>query len=182
MYDSGLHEPKDALILDLHLGRLTEYGREFYEWLLGDEFRAIAGASGDFNNYSQRKLLDHLTGKTSFTQPSFYLALCTVVPTDASTGANITEANYTGYARLNVAAASWVAASTAEPSETHNTGSLTFAACTGGSSTIIGWAGCDSVTTAAGNALCWGSATSTVISTTQTPPTIADSALSITLT
>lgn len=132
-----------------------------------------------FSDYAENKVLDHVLGKTSFTMPTTVaLALCTVVPTDASTGATITEANYTGYARKVIAAADLNAASSGSSS---NANAITFAACTGGSSTIIGWAIVDNSTTGAGNVLVWGTCTSTVISTTQTPATIAVGGLVVTL-
>lgn len=130
-----------------------------------------------FSDYLENAVLDHIfgDGTLTITAPT-YLALCTVVPTDASTGSTITEAAYTGYARKAVAAADVSAA--AAGSKT-NSNAITFAACTGSSSTIIGWALCDAST--AGNVLCWGTATSTVISTTQTPATIAIGGLVVTL-
>lgn len=129
-----------------------------------------------FSDYLENKVLDHIFNDGAYTAPSPYLALCTTVPTDASTGSNIVEANYTGYARLAIAASDMSAA--ASGSKT-NSAALTFAACTSGSSTIIGWAICDAATV--GNVLCWGTATSTVISTTQTPATIAIGGLVVTL-
>lgn len=122
-------------------------------------------------------MLDHIfgDGTLTITAPT-YLALCTTVPTDASTGSTIVEANYTGYARKSIAAADMSASSGGSKT---NSNAITFAACTAGSSTIIGWALCDASTT--GNVLCWGTATSTVISTTQTPATVAVGALIVTL-
>ncbi|HEV2790117.1 MAG TPA: hypothetical protein VGV69_02315 [Solirubrobacterales bacterium] len=123
------------------------------------------------SNYLENKVLDHFDGKasTALVTP-IYLALCTVVPTDAQTGITITEASYTGYARKSVPAA---ALSAAVSGQVSNTEALTFANCTAGSSTIIGWALCDSATKSTGNMLWWGTCTSTAISTTQTPATIA---------
>lgn len=129
-----------------------------------------------FSDYLENKVLDHIFNDSSYTAPSPYLALCTSVPTDASTGTTIVEANYTGYARLAIAAADMSAA--ASGSKT-NSAALTFAACTSGSSTIIGWAICDAATV--GNMLVWGTATSTVISTTQTPATIVIGGLVVNL-
>lgn len=130
------------------------------------------------SDYLENKDLDHNLGDGSFTMPSTVaLALCTTIPTDASTGATIVEATYTGYARLVIAAADLSAA--ASGSKT-NSNALTFAACTSGSSTIIGFAICDSSTTGAGNVLYWGTCTSTVISTTQTPATVAIGGLVVT--
>lgn len=131
-----------------------------------------------FSDYWENAVLDGTFGDPTtptITAP-VYLALCTTVPTDASTGTTIVEATYTGYARKSVAAADMSAA--ASGSKT-NSNAITFAACTASSSTITGWALCDAATV--GNVLCWGTATSTVISTTQTPATIAVGGLVVTL-
>lgn len=165
--------------LSLAPGWLTEYGL----WRI-ERYLPIAGGSGTFSNFLETSLLDHI-GKTAYTSPSTFLALTTVVPDSSKTGATITEANYTGYARATIAAGGWNAAvsgGAGGASSKTNNGTITFAACTAGSSTIIGWALCDSGTTAAGNMLAWGSATSTVISTTQTPATVANAGLTLTLT
>lgn len=133
-----------------------------------------------FSDYWELAVLDGVFGDPTtptITAP-VYLALCTVVPDDTKTGATITEANYTGYARKAIAAADMSAA--AAGSKT-NSNALTFAACTGGSSTIIGWAICDASGTGAGNVLAWGTCTSTVVSTTQTPATVAIGGLVVTL-
>ncbi len=129
------------------------------------------------SDYLENKTLDHNLSDGAFTMPAaIYLALCTAVPTDASVGATLTEAGYTGYARLVIAAADLSAA--ASGSKT-NSNALTFAACTAGTSTVIGWAIVDSAS-GAGNVLYWGTCTSTVISTTQTPATIAVGGLVVT--
>lgn len=160
---------QEVFELTLAPGRLTDYGR----WLLDND--PMAGGASD-TDYTELKLLEHKWGKTSWTMPATVaLALTTVVPTDASTGASITEAGYTGYARKVIAGSDL---STASAGEIHNVNVLTFAACTASSSTVIGWAICDSSSTGAGNAISWGTVTSTVISTTQTPATVAASALS----
>lgn len=142
--------------------------------------------SGTFSNYVETHFLDNVTGKvtTTIAVTPVFLALCTVVPDSSKTGATITEATYTGYARASLNAAAWNSASSGgagAASSVSNAGTITFAACTAGSSTIIGWALLDSGTTGAGNMLAWGSATSTVISTTQTPPTVSAAGLNITL-
>jgi hypothetical protein len=136
--------------------------------------------SGFSQNYAT-KVLEYITKKKALAEPTFWLALLTVVPTNSSTGATITEANYTGYARKEVPAAEWNAAVAGTPSSIANKSKFEFAACTSGTSTIIAWAGLDSSTIGAGNIIMWGTAASTVISSTQTPATIAESALSLTL-
>lgn len=141
----------------------------------------IAGASGTLSNYAETAIINHVNGKTAFTMPATVaLALTTAVPDSSKTGATITEANYTGYARVAVAAATFNAATAGgagSASTTATNAAITFPNCTAGSSTIVGWGLLDSATLAGGNMLWWGSATSTVISTTQTPPTIASGGL-----
>lgn len=132
-----------------------------------------------FSDYWELKVLDGTFGDPTtptITAP-VYLALCTVVPTDGSTGSTITEATgATGYARIAIAAADMSGA--ASGSKT-NGNALTGAAITAGSATVIGFAICDALTV--GNMLAWGTCTSTVISATQTPPTIAIGGLVVTL-
>lgn len=148
--------------------------------------KAIAGGSGTFSNFSQTTILAHLTGQDNASWANLspvYLALCTAVPDSSKTGSTITEAGYTGYARLSFANtdfSSAVSGGAGGQSTIANSGTKTFAACTASSSTIIGWDLASA--SSAGNSLAWGSCTSTVISTTQTPATVAASALSLGLT
>jgi hypothetical protein len=118
------------------------------------------------------KLLGHSWGKTEAAKPAkVFLALLTATPTNSSTGSTITEATYTGYARTELPAASISAAEEAAKSKIENSAELVYAACTASTSTITAWALCDAAS--AGNVVMWGTCTSTVISTTQTPPTVA---------
>jgi hypothetical protein len=129
------------------------------------------------SDYLENKILDHCLGKTAFTMPTTVaMALCTVVPTDASTGASITEATYTGYARKAIAGADLNAASSGTST---NANAIIFNACSGSTSTIIGFAICDSSSTGAGNVLYWGTTSSKVIDINNTPATIAISGLSV---
>jgi len=183
--NSGLLVPgPNPVLLDFHEGRLSYYGRTLVRkadpqgihpsarWLMGLTNMA------SFSNYAENKTLDHAMGKASWTMPATVaLALCTVVPTDSSTGESITEANYTGYARKVIAAS---ALGSAASGEIKTSEALTFAECTSGSSTIIGYAVCDSSSKGAGNIIAWGTVTSTVISTTQTPATVASGGLVVT--
>lgn len=135
--------------------------------------------SGSFSDYTENKVLDLLTGKAAFATPSpLYMALCTTLPTDASTGATLVEATYTGYARKQTPSTDWNASSGGVIS---NANAITFANATGGTSTIVGWALVDSATTGTGNVIAWGSCASTTISSTQTPATFAAGALTISL-
>ena len=131
-----------------------------------------------FSDYCEKKVLDHVSGKTAFAQPSLFLALTTVAVVDADTGSTITEANYTGYARKAMPAADWNAASGTTATVT-NAAQEQFAACTAGTSTVIGWALCDALTV--GNVILFGTCPSFTVSTTQTPVTVAAGALSLSL-
>jgi len=135
--------------------------------------------SGSFSEYAASAILGHAVGKTAWTMPSVWAALCTVTPTSTSTGATITEATYTGYARL-ATAGDWGSPTSAIPCTIFNSTALTFAACTAGTSTVVGMVLVDSVTIGAGNVIAWGSVASTVISVTQTPATFAINALELT--
>jgi hypothetical protein len=132
-----------------------------------------------FSNAYENLVLDHITGKASLSSPTvngLYLALCTVAPGETDTGSTLTEASYTGYARKQIVPADMTSASSGE---THNNTTETFADCTAGSSTIIGWALCTA--SSAGSVVIFGTCTSTTISTTQTPATVASSGLSLSL-
>ena len=130
------------------------------------------------SDYLENKILDHVLSDGAFTEPAnVYLALTTATPTDASTGATLTEANYTTYARVEMLATEFSAASSGSKT---NTAAFTFPACTAGDDTIIGFAILDSATIGAGNILYWGTVTSKVIDTSNTPPTVAIGALVIT--
>ncbi len=134
------------------------------------------------SEYAEAAVLNHILGISAFTMPATVaLALTTVVPTNSNTGATITEPTYTGYARLAITSADWAAIVAGDPSTISNAVQLAFANCTAGTSTIVGFAICDSLTTGAGNMLLYGSVPSTVISSTQTPATLAAGALEVTL-
>jgi hypothetical protein len=56
--------------------------------------------AGSKSNYLAKKVIEEYFGGVAFAAPSnVYLALLTVVPDDTSTGATITESDYTSYAR-----------------------------------------------------------------------------------
>lgn len=172
--------------LDLFAGRFTAYGREWARdrrsWLItprGMLLPQIAGGSG-FSQYAESHIVDHANGKTSWTMPTgSYLCLCTSVPTSTNTGSTITEASYTGYGRQSLSG-KWAAATAATPSVGATNATVTFAACTGGSSTVTAIAICDAST--AGNMIWWGTCSSTTVSTTYTPATVASGALTVQLT
>jgi hypothetical protein len=126
----------------------------------------------------EKKILEHILNKAALTKPEVWIALLTTVATSSSTGSTIVEASYTGYKRLKLTAANWEAAVEGSPTVIKNAEALAFAACTGGSSKIVGFALCDAETT--GNVIGWGECTGEV-STTQTPAEFAIKALEATL-
>src|SRR5258708_1855494 len=152
----------------LDVAKLTEYEEQMWEEIdriLQVEGVPVAITSG-VSQYGMSHLIDHLNGKTSFTMPAAVaMALATAAPTSTTTGATITEAAYTGYARQTIAGAGFNAATAATPSVATNNGAITFGNCTAGTSTLLGFMLADSATLAAGNSLWYGTLTSTVIST-----------------
>lgn len=122
----------------------------------------------NMSNYLENALVDHLFRDTAFTKPStLAVALCTAAPTDASTGATITEVTNAGsYARVNLAAsttnwantqASGSGASSGTSGTTSNSSVITFpTASADWSGPITHIAILDSTTHGAGNVLFWG--------------------------
>jgi hypothetical protein len=114
-----------------------------------------------FSDYCALALLNSLFGKTSSfgalaTPPTMYVALCTAIPTPNLAGSALTEATYTGYARKVTAAADWAVAGGRILA---NANAITFAQCTGGTSTINSWALVDALTN--GNVIDYGFLTTT---------------------
>lgn len=113
---------------------------------------------------------------------NLYLALLTVVPTAASTGATITETDYAGYARTQIGTGNnqtdaWNAA---VGQTVTNKNAITAPSATGPSTNpIVAIAILDSATVGAGNVYAWATVTSTAIVTGDTPKVNA-AAISIT--
>jgi len=62
--------------------------------------------AGTLSDYSENKINDHLSGKTSFTMPTVYIGLSTADPTDDESG--WAEPDGTGsYARITTSGADW---------------------------------------------------------------------------
>lgn len=148
--------------------------RDVFEHVKG-ELRGMGFDKVGLSNEAEAEVLDSIFGdhaSINLYGPNVFLALTTVAVTDTDTGSTITEANYTGYARKKIEPADMSAASAGSKT---NSNALTFAACTAGSSTVIGWAVCSALTV--GKVIIYGTCTSTVISTTQTPASVAASIL-----
>lgn len=135
----------------------------------------MGGAS--IGNTVENKVLDHLVNNTSYTMPTPYLGLWTSAVDDTSTAATAGELTYTTYARQAISSTNMAPAASGSVS---NDVAITFAAVTAGGGTVTYWMLCSS-SSGAGDNIVWGTATSTVISTTQTPPTVASGGFVITL-
>lgn len=110
-----------------------------------------------------------------------FLKLLTVVPTSSSTGTTVTEATGAeGYAPKEIPFAD-MEGTEGETALVQNAVEEIMAGITGGSATVVGWCITDVVGAKEGNITAWGTATSTVISATQTPPTIKAKGLKIEL-
>lgn len=130
----------------------------------------MAGGSPGYADATENLLIDAENGRGSgyvVTSP-WYLALTTAAVTDADTGSTMTEATYTGYARKSVASTDMAVASAGSSA---NGNAIIFAACTGLTSTVIGFAKCIAATV--GVLQKYGTVPSTVVDVTHTPPQFA---------
>lgn len=185
-YGKGWLE-KRLVFLDRHDSVLRDIAKlarvDSWKWPRIQRQLDLEGVPQNVSGLSQyvgHLIMDHLVGKTSFTMPvAIAMALDTAAPSSTSTGASQSEVAYTTYARSTLAGAAWTAATTATPSVSVNASTITFSGCTAGGGTLLGFTICDSATIGAGNVIWFGSLASTVISPTQTPPTVAASALSL---
>jgi hypothetical protein len=141
----------------------------------------IAGGAGSYADATENLILDADRGGTAYTvtAPTF-ISLSILAYTDADTGTTIEDGShkptYTGYAAKSVASADWNAASAGSRT---NANALIYAACTAGSSIIVGMA--RSTASASGTIIRYSTTASTTVSTTQTPPQFAASAIIDTL-
>lgn len=104
-----------------------------------------------FSDYLENKVLDHITGKTSYTKPSTWVALYTAAPSDSGSGTEVTGGSY---ARVATAGADWSAAASGA---TTNANAFDFGTASADWGTIVAAALCDAST--AGNILVWGTLT-----------------------
>ena len=93
---------------------------------------------GSLSDYAEKKVLDHLVGKTALTMPTAYIALSTADPLDAGSG--IAEPVANGYTRKATVAADWNAAAGASPGTTTNANALSFPQASGSWGTITHFA------------------------------------------
>ena len=110
--------------------------------------------AGSFGDYAEKAMLDHITGKASFTMPTVYIGVSTADPLD--TGLSNAEPTIPtgGYARIATSASDWDAA-TLGTGVTANAVALSFpistAAWSTGASNLTHFTAWDAAT--AGNLL-----------------------------
>lgn len=109
---------------------------------------------GSFSDYLETNILDQIVGKTDYTMPIAYIALCTADPTDAGTGASMNEvANANAYARVTTSGSDWDAAAAGA---TANAAELSFPEATGSWGTVTHFALVDASAYGTGNMLAHG--------------------------
>lgn len=141
--------------------------------------------SGSKSNYLSKKMVEEAIGGVAYTSAAnVYLALCTTLPDDTSTGTSIVETDYASYARTQIGTGNnqtdaWNAATGTTTAVVTNKNAITCPTCASTPSTnpILGVAVIDASTV--GNILYWASVTSTAIAVGDTPKVNA-AALSVT--
>ena len=134
---------------------------------------------GSFSNYLEDKLLDQIVGKTDYTMPTCYIALCTADPTDSGTGASMSECADSGnYARKSTAGADWNASS---GGAIDNVNAITFNEASGSWGTVSDFAGVDASAHGTGNMLFYGALSVSKAITSGDTPQFAAGDLDITL-
>lgn len=78
-----------------------------------------------FSNYLEEAVLDHITGKASYTAPTVYVGLSSTTPSED--GTNVTEPSGGSYARVQTSASDW---DSAVGGAISNANAITFAQAT----------------------------------------------------
>jgi len=140
--------------------------------------------AGSISDFLELELLDHVLKENTaaYTAPAdLYFALCTADPTDAGTGATITEVPHaSGYVRVlkggTNQSTNWNAAAARAAT---NNGAVTWPEASGSWGTITHWALLDSITDGAGNMIAHGDFSGGVAINSGDTASIADAACSI---
>jgi len=138
----------------------------------------VAGSAGD---YMEAAILNAVFGATALpTIATHYVALYTVLPTDASgSGTEVTGGSYARVAVTNNGT-TWPAATGSNPTQKANGIAITFPAPTANWGTVVGWAIYDA--SSGGHELAWAPlATNRVINNNDAASSFAIGALVITL-
>lgn len=129
---------------------------------------------GSFNDYTEAKVLDHITGKTSFTKPTTYVGLSTADPTDDASG--LAEPSGNNYSRVTTSGSDWDAAASGAVA---NAATLTFPEASGAWGTVTHFALFDA--SSSGNMLCHGTLNASRVITNGITPRFAVGEFVITL-
>ena len=122
---------------------------------------------GSLSDYSEAALLNHLFNTAYTPSATVYVALCTADPTDAGTGAAMSEVpNANGYARTAITF------SAAASRRVVQAGAVTFPQASGSWGTITHYALVDAATHGTGNLLAPGSFTTSFAPVNGNTPTI----------
>ena len=105
------------------------------------------------SDYAEAKVLDHMTGKSTWGAVTAYVGLFTAAPSDAGGGTEVSSSG-TGYVRKATVAADWNAASAGS---TSNAAAITFAVASGSWGTVTHFGLFDA--SSGGNLLRWAALT-----------------------
>ena len=123
---------------------------------------------GSLSDFAENALLDHVFNVAYSHPATVYLALCTADPTDAGTGASMSEClSANNYAREEIAFAAASGRSIAQ------TGVVTFNLASGAWGTATHWAIVDSVTYGEGNMLAHGALSEEKVIISGNTPSVA---------
>ena len=107
---------------------------------------------GSLSDYAENRILNHLFNASQAVGSTVYIALCTQIPTDSSTGAACDEvANANGYARKAISFGAPASRRVTQDAQ------VDFDTASGAWGTVRGWVIVDSGTWGAGNVLAHGS-------------------------
>jgi hypothetical protein len=148
--------------------------------------------AGSMSDYLENLVADYIFRAQTFTQPTtLCVGLATAAPTDASTGATVTEATYTGYARAayNASFSGWKGTndevtdvpSAGTDATVSNASIVTIgSAATSGPETMTHFFVVDSCSLGAGNILFWAALTTEkTVNNGDPAPTFAIDALTV---
>lgn len=133
---------------------------------------------GSITNSLEQDLLDHILNKVAYTNPAaIYLCLCTADPTDAATGASMSEvANTNGYVRTAI---TFAAAATRSIDQS---ASVDFPQASGGGwGTVTHWCIVDNNTYGSGQAMAHGAFTASKTINDGDTPSVAASEIDVTV-
>jgi hypothetical protein len=129
---------------------------------------------GSLSNFAENALLNHVANTAFTPAATLFVALCTADPTDAGTGASMSEA-----ANANAYARAAVTFSAAASRRVVQTGAVTFPQATGTWGTISHWAIVTSATYGAGDMYAYGSFVTPFAPVNGNTPTIPTTELEV---